>query len=122
MLGSIRLSILQVLLLQPISTNVMTADLFNGNAGLLSVSSATFNVETTNLNVAVANATSNRFRVPGTTTTVSFSYTGADQTFTVPTNVYSLVITSMIGGGGGGKYFRDLFHVPGKGGLWFLEH
>jgi hypothetical protein len=49
-------------------------------------------------------------------TTVTYSYTGADQTFTVPAGVYSIEITEMKGASGG-QITTGGWSTPGKGGL-----
>jgi hypothetical protein len=78
----------------------LTVPLINGNP--------TMSISTTGLNIQ-ASATS------PPPTTVSYAYTGADQTFTVPAGVYSINITTMYGAGGGVNT-SGTYSTPGKGG------
>ena len=78
----------------------LTVPLINGNPDM--------SISTSVLNIQAAGVS------PGPTT-VSYSYTGADQTFTVPAGVYSINITTMYGGGGGANT-SGTYSTPGKGG------
>lgn len=51
----------------------------------------------------------------GTTNTITYSYTGASQYFTVPLNVYSVSVT-LYGAGGGVYYCGDVYNA-GYGGI-----
>jgi len=79
----------------------LTVPLINGDP--------TMSISTTGLNIQAAASAP-------TPISLSYVYTGADQTFTVPAGVFSIVITSMKGGGGGGNT-SGAYSTPGKGGL-----
>ena len=51
----------------------------------------------------------------GTTNTITYSYTGAAQYFTVPLNVYSVSVT--LNGAGGGINYCDGNNIAGYGGI-----
>lgn len=81
--------------------DVLNVPLINGDP--------TMSISTTGLNIQ-ASASS------PPATTVTYSYTGADQTFTVPLGVYSIEITEMKGASGG-QITTGGWSTPGKGGL-----
>lgn len=81
-------------------TGLISTSLINGNSNV-SISTINFNVNAIGLGPAV--------------NTTNFSYTGSDQTWTVPYGVNSVQV--VLNGAGGGSNARGSYDTPGSGGL-----